>query len=433
MSIVVDHALPWVFGSYLLVVVSYLTLQTIFAERSRRHATTAEPPVGLPSVDVIIPCYNESPAVLAACLNSIAGQDYPGELAVYVVDDGSPDRAELDAVYQKFCRRPRSRLIILPENKGKRYAQVRGIMESRGQVVISVDSDTVIAPDGVRRLVAALDDPRVGAAMGQLCAANASVNWLTRIIDRRYWYACNQERAAQSRFDAVLCCSGPFSAYRRSVLEPMLDEYLNQTFRRRPTTHGEDRHLTNLVLGAGKRTAYVAGAVAATVVPERLRPFLRQQLRWNRSVYRDMFTFASRLPTLGWYLVLDAIVQIFAPALLALSVVLLLLYGLLVGTSGLAFYGAGLVFVALAYCAYGAVRTRDPGFISLALYGLLHLVVLIPVRIRALFTLTDDRWGQRSSGSRHDRFGPDLPQERSPSAKGVRQRSDHAENDHAQA
>jgi cellulose synthase/poly-beta-1,6-N-acetylglucosamine synthase-like glycosyltransferase len=230
-----------------------------------------------------------------------------------------------------------------------------------------------------------------------------------------------------------LCCSGPFSAYRRSVLELVLDDYLNQTFRRRPTTHGEDRHLTNLVLGAGNRTAYVAGAVAATVVPERLRPFLRQQLRWNRSVYRDMFTFATRLPALGWYPLLDAFVQIFAPALLGLTVVLLVLYSLLVGTSGLAFYGAGLIVVALAYCAYGVVRTRDVGFFGLALYGLLHIVVLIPVRIRALFTLTDDRWGQRSAGSRHDRFGPDLPQERSPSAMSARQRTDRAETDHAQA
>ena len=49
-------------------------------------------------------------------------------------------------------------------------------------VVISVDSDTEIAPDGVRRLVAALDDPTVGAAMGEMRAANASVNWLTVVI-----------------------------------------------------------------------------------------------------------------------------------------------------------------------------------------------------------------------------------------------------------
>ena len=397
-----DRVLQWVFLAYLLIVGSYLTLQTVFAERARRRTATAAQPAGLPTVDVVIPCYNEEPAELAACLDSIARQDYAGEIRVHVVDDGSPNRDELAAVYQEFSRHKGNRVIMLPANQGKRRAQAEAIVDSDGEVVISVDSDTEIAPDGVRRLVAALDDPRVGAAMGEMRAANASVNWLTRIIDRRYWYACNQERAAQSLFGSVLCCSGPFSAYRRSVLELTLDEYLNQTFRNRPSTHGEDRHLTNLVLGTGMRTVYVGGAVAATVVPERLKPFLRQQLRWNRCVYRDMVAILPRLPVRGFYLVLDAVVQILAPALLAASVVLLALHCALVGPAGLAYYGIGLALIALGYCAYGVWRTRSLAFLGFALYGLMHVVLLIPIRVQALLTLSDDRWGQRATAPRRE-------------------------------
>jgi len=385
-----------VFLAYLLLVGSYLILQTGFAELARRRATAARP-AALPTVDVVIPCYNEDPAELAACLDSIARQDYAGELRVHVVDDGSPNRAELAAVYREFSARKGNRVILLPANMGKRHAQAQAVVDSDGEVVISIDSDTEIAPDGVRRLVAALDDPTVGAAMGEMRAANASVNWLTRIIDRRYWYACNQERAAQSLFGSVLCCSGPFSAYRRSVLERTMDDYLNQTFRKKPSTHGEDRHLTNLVLGTGMRTVYVGGAVAATVVPERLKPFLRQQLRWNRCVYRDMTAILPRLPARGLYLVLDAVVQILAPALLAATVVLMALHAVFEGVTGLAYYGIGLALIALGHCAYGVWRTRSPGFLGFALYGLMHVVLLIPVRVHALLTLSDDRWGQRAT------------------------------------
>jgi N-acetylglucosaminyltransferase len=396
-----DLALRCVFLAYLLIVGSYLTLQTVFAERARRRDALSEAS-GLPTVDVVIPCYHEEPAGLAACLDSIARQDYAGEIRAHVVDDGSPNRAELAAVYREFSRHKGNRVILLPANLGKRHAQAQAIVDSDGDVVISVDSDTEIAPDGVRRLVAALDDPTVGAAMGQMRAANAAVNWLTRAIDRRYWYACNQERAAQSLFGSVLCCSGPFSAYRRSVLERTMDDYLNQTFRNRPSTHGEDRHLTNLVLGTGMRTVYVDGAVASTVVPERLRPFLRQQLRWNRCVYRDMAAILPRLPARGLYLVLDAVVQILAPALLGAIVVLMALHGALEGLAGLGFYGIGLALIALGHCAYGVWRTRSPRFLGFALYGLMHVALLIPVRVHALLTLSDDRWGQRATARRRE-------------------------------
>ncbi len=36
----------------------------------------------LPSVDVVVPCFNEEPALLEQCLRSLANQRYSGELQV---------------------------------------------------------------------------------------------------------------------------------------------------------------------------------------------------------------------------------------------------------------------------------------------------------------------------------------------------------------
>lgn len=394
-----DLLLPAVFATYLVLVIAYLVLQVSFAERARRRPGPALADAQLPSVDIVVPCYNEKPQTLAACLESLARQDYPGAMTVYVVDDGSPNRSTLMPVYDTYRQRFAFRILLPPQNQGKRHAQALAIQSADGDIVVNVDSDTMIAPEGVRRIVAALDDPEVGAAMGEMLAANKRANWLTRLIDVRYWYACNQERAAQSLFGAVLCCCGPFAAYRRTVLEKVLDAYLNQTFMGRRSSYGEDRHLTNLILRCGSRTVYAPGARALTIVPDRIRPFLRQQLRWNRCTYRDILGIADQLPSLGGYLVLDAFVQIFAPVLLGLTVALLLLHGAVAGPAGLAWYLGGLALVSAGYCGYGVWRNRDLGFARFAFYGLMHVVLLIPSRVWALMTITDDRWGQRGASA----------------------------------
>lgn len=399
--------LPIVFTVYLVTAVFYLAVQGHFAARSRRLEHHPAPP-GTPSVDIVVPCYNEDPATLAACLASIAAQDYTA-VTVHVADDGSPNRAQLEPVYADAERRHGFRILRLEANQGKRYAQVAAVTTATGDIVISVDSDTLLAPDAVRQIVAALADPRIGAVMGEIGAANGSTNLLTRLLDRRYWYACNQVSAAESYFGAVLCCCGPFSAYRRTVLEAVLDDYLNQTFMGRRTTHGEDRYLTNLVLTHGMRTAFAPAARARTMVPDRMRPFLRQQLRWNRTNYRDTFGILRRLPRFSAYIMADAIVHLAAPPLLALTLVLLLAH---VVTDGfdldLAGYAAGLAVVGLAYSGYGLWHDRSPRALRMTWYGLLHIAVLIPSRVHALCTLTDDRWGQRGA-SLH--LAPPAPQQ----------------------
>src|SRR3954470_8403555 len=45
-----------------------------------------------PPVDLIVPCFNEPPFTLRACLQSLAAQDYRGSLTVWLVDDGSANR-----------------------------------------------------------------------------------------------------------------------------------------------------------------------------------------------------------------------------------------------------------------------------------------------------------------------------------------------------
>ncbi len=397
----VNDSLRLIFFLYTGLMLLHLVVQVGLAHRTyRRSALQAVIPVPLlgrcPSVDVVVPVYNENPADLAACFEAIAAQDYRGEIQVYVVDDGSPNRDELRPVYAQYGVLPGWHVMLPEQNGGKRAAQDHAVRASSGELVVTIDSDTQIASDGIRTIVRAFDDRKVGAVTGDVRVANRGHNLLTRLIDMRYWVAFNQERAAQSAFGSVLCCSGPFAVYRRTALDRIWDRYVTQTFRGTECTYGDDRHLTNLVLKAGYRTTFEPRALALTSAPTTMRTYLKQQLRWNKSYYRELLWTLDFLPRLAWWMTLEVLTQTVLPLLLILAV------GTTVVRTAhrpahLVAYSITLAAVATLHCLYGLWRTRDWSFLLFVAYGFIHAGLLIPLRIRALATLTDNRWGTRGT------------------------------------
>ena len=90
---------------------------------------------------------------------------------------------------------------------------------------------------------------RVGAICGHADVLNVRETWLTRMQAVRYFVAFKVVKAAESVFSAVTCCSGCFSAYRREAILPHLDVVGEPDVpRRRQSTFGDDRSLTNCVL-----------------------------------------------------------------------------------------------------------------------------------------------------------------------------------------
>jgi hyaluronan synthase len=387
-----------IFVFYSIVVMSHFVLQTAIAHRVFRRATRErgrEEQASAPAVDVVITSYNEEPRSLAACLRSLVDQDYAGALSVYVVDDASPNRDQLNAIYAEYDALPGWHVLLPEKNRGKRHAQDAAFTLCTGEIVVTIDSDTVVDPDGVRELVAAFADPMVGAVTGDVGVMNANVNLLTRLIAMRYWVAFNQERAAQSCFRSVLCCSGPLAAYRRSVLVDVWRDYTTQTFRGVPCTYGDDRHLTNLVLGAGYDTLFVPFAHAVTNAPESLAAYLPQQLRWNKSFYREILWTLPFLGRRSPYMAFEVTVQTFLPLLLTLAIASAVVVSVAENPRYLLRYAATVAVMAVIRSSYALYRTRDIRFLLFVVYGFLHVALLVPTRMRALFTLTDNRWGTR--------------------------------------
>jgi N-acetylglucosaminyltransferase len=212
-------ALRAVFLLYITLLL-HSTLERAYALRGRRRRRPPAPAAGAagwPGVDVVIPCFNEDPALLEACCRSVAGQDYPGPLRIWLVDDGSRNRAALLPVYERWGDRGVG-VRLLDRNTGKRAAQDEAVRRGSGELVVLMDSDTVLAPDAIRHAAACFADEQVGAVSGSIGVLNAPTNLLTRLIHHRYRLRFQVERPAQGFFTSLLCCSGPFAVYRRSLL-----------------------------------------------------------------------------------------------------------------------------------------------------------------------------------------------------------------------
>ena len=76
------------------------------------------------------------------------------------------------------------------------------------------------------------------------------------------------------------------------MVREVLPEWSAQTFLGVRCTYGEDRALTNSILGRGFDTVYQSTAVVRTVVPTTYRKLVRMYLRWERSYIREELRLA---------------------------------------------------------------------------------------------------------------------------------------------
>jgi len=157
-----------------------------------------------------------------------------------------------------------------------------GFKHAKGEIVIQVDSDSYPARSSLKKVVAPFIDDNVGATVGHTIPANKDENTLTKMQMAYYFVSFRAMKAAESTFDMVFCCSGCFSAYRKSYVMPKLEEWVNEKFMGKNIIFGDDRALTNVIIRQKYKTVYIDEALAYTVVPDTFKKFIKQQVRWKK-------------------------------------------------------------------------------------------------------------------------------------------------------
>jgi len=253
----------------------------------------------LPDVTIVVPMFNEGPSIRAT-IESLLLVDYPVErLRVVVVDDCSRDDSYSHARETAAQHPGRVTVLRNPVNMGKRRSINRAVVEATSEVIVSVDSDVVVAPDAIRKLVCKFSSPEVVAVGGRVRVWNANDNWLTQMQTIKYFFGYEYMKSLERKFMTVMCLSGCLTAYRRTALLEVHDILLTRNVAGVPIKYGEDRFLTRQLVRRGWRTTMNLDAVCFTKAPATMSAYFAQQIRWRRSNVIDYaagMTHAWKLP-----------------------------------------------------------------------------------------------------------------------------------------
>ncbi|MET0982510.1 MAG: glycosyltransferase [Telluria sp.] len=322
------------------------------------------PALRWPRVSCVITCYSEKEDVRHT-LQSLAAQDYPGEIEIIAVVDGAIQNADTLAAARRHlgpinAGAPRRRLIVLPKwQRGGRVSSLNaGRALATGAIVMALDGDTSFDRDMVSNAVRHFRDPNVIAVSGNLRARNASTSLATRLQALEYLVSISGGKTGLSEFNLVNNISGAFGIFRAEILKLVggwdagtaedldMTQRLKQHFGQHPAW----------------RIVFDPRVVGHTDVPATFREFLRQRLRWDGDlyyIYVRKYRHNLRPGLLGWpnflsHLITGVLLQIVMPFLiLAYSAYLFLSFNTGIVLGILAFvYLAYLAVLALYFAAY---------------------------------------------------------------------------------
>ena len=223
----------------------------------------------LPKASIVISAYNEEKKI-AESIESLKGIDYPKELyEVIIVNDGSKDKTRDVAI--KYADGKNIIFIDNVENKGKAACLNQGIKIAKGGYVACMDADSIVSKDILRKTIPYFNDSKTGAVTVSVEVKNAN-NFLQRIIQLEYMLGLSLFLRVFSSFNCVHVTPGPFSIYRKSMLENI--GYFDKD------NITEDLEVAYRIHKSGYKIRNCMDTRVKTITPDNIKSLYRQRRRW---------------------------------------------------------------------------------------------------------------------------------------------------------
>jgi hyaluronan synthase len=258
-------------------------------ERPARTSSRQQRQLNEMTMVVQVPVYNEDPVALRACLESVFDQTRQPD-RIRVVDDGSADPLPVirDWYLDECARFGIDGTWTQQHNQGKRHAQMNVLRHDDSDIIVTLDSDSILDRQALAEGLKPFADPRVTSVAGLVAVLNTKTNWLTFLTAMLYTPFTRGFRSAQSVLKRVTVNSGTLAFYRGEVIRRYAGVYENETFRKRPMQMNDDSMFTFYGLLHGD-AVHQPTSVAYTLVPENIDNYRRQQMRWMRGTFVRTF------------------------------------------------------------------------------------------------------------------------------------------------
>ncbi len=208
--------MSFVFYYPLVMSVVWMLAGILFYARRERRPTNKTLEY-YPMVTILIPSYNEEDTI-ADTLYELQGLDYPN-YEIVVINDGSKDRSlhHMSVLVELYDH---VRIITLKKNRGKANALKIGVLASRGEILVTLDADSVLEHDALHYLVVHFIRPggeRVGAVTGNPRVRNRS-SLLAKIQLVEYSSIIGLIKRSQRVLGKIMTVSGVIVAFRKRAL-----------------------------------------------------------------------------------------------------------------------------------------------------------------------------------------------------------------------
>ncbi|MGF1724814.1 glycosyltransferase family 2 protein [Photobacterium nomapromontoriensis] len=271
-----------------------------------------------PLVTVFVPFYNEDEKLLITALEKIDEQEYPTEIQVIIINDGSTNNTPM--YVDNWIKQQRNHNYILvtkPDNTGRKGAALDFALDlhiATGEIYIVVDSDTFIHPNGILLLANKIwSHPEYAAVCGYVVPKNRDSNLLCKSQFYEHIGVHGALRTSQDQLGIVPVLAGAFVAHRASAVKAIggWSEWLV-----------EDIAWCWKALANRYRTGYTSQAIATTQCPENNNALFRQRRRWSRGRVEAFWETWKVSPMMGlismpWFII-SATEFLFPPIFIAM-------------------------------------------------------------------------------------------------------------------
>ncbi len=278
LSLVVGPVLAWVMvalTAYLPgLVVALLAMSLLLDRQPRLRVLDPDSPV-----TVIIAALNEERGI-AATIRGVARSEYAGPISIILADNGSTD-ATVAVALDAAAELDIDLTVIREQRPGKSHALNRALVEVTTACVITVDADTILHREALRRLMSRFESSAEDtvAIAGSVLVRNSRINLLTKMQEWDYYLGIAGVKRMQGLYQSILVAQGAFSVYLTDAVREVGGW---------PDAIGEDIVVTWRLMQSGRRVVFEPTAVAFTNTPTTTVQFFRQRARWARGMFEGI-------------------------------------------------------------------------------------------------------------------------------------------------
>lgn len=257
----------------------------------------------LPSVSIMVPCYNEASTVVGT-IESLLGSHYPkGKLKIVVIDDGSKDDTWVNV--QPFAHNPQV-VLLQKKNEGSKFAALNfGLRHVTTDIVGCLDADSSVDSFAIRNSVQWFSRDDVGAVVPSMVIDNPKS--IMQHMQKVEYEIATYLKQVLHQLESLYVAPGPLTLFRKKVFDT-LGEY-------KEAHHTEDLEIALRMQIAGMRLVHSKESLVYTKGPRTWPALLKQRIRWTYGFIKNVqdyrgYLFSAQLGDLSFFILPFAFISL---------------------------------------------------------------------------------------------------------------------------